>query len=230
MTAKEIAFRIANCENYKNDEKSTCYNFFKYHNNEGKLHFPEPWNGDIEKARFLIISSNPSYNSKDPGYPSYKVSSDEWDKTAYSYFLNRLNNHGQDNKFWKSIDKWIHWIHGIEGSSILNTIESIKEYRKSRSNLSNYLNDEICITNICHCKSTRQKFVNKCVDECVKKHLHNVLSCYHGEYIIVVGSIALRYKDEIQKYNKAKILIQKHPNARKMKDANRIQQFINDII
>jgi uracil-DNA glycosylase len=228
MNAKKIAFSIANCDNYNDNKENICHDFYAHHN---PCHFPEPWNGDIEKARFLVISSNPSYNSGETEYPLYKnLTPESWNTSTYYFFMNRLKKHGHSNKFWKAIDKWIHWIHGIEDSSVPNNVESIKEYRKSRLNISNYLNDEICITNICHCKSTGQQFVYKCVDECAKKHLQNVLSCFNGEFIIVVGAIALRYKDEIQKYNKAKILIQKHPNARKMKDADRIQQFINDIL
>lgn len=222
MEVKRTALSIARCDNYSNE---ICKGFIEYQDKEGCRHLPEPWNGDIEKAKYLVISSNPSYDAKEK-YPK----SDDTDDEIYSYFKNRFIDPTcksfNEVSFWRTINKWIHWIECIESGE--KDINKIIEYHVRRKLVSYY--DEICITEVCHCKSVKQMYVGDYVSRCVDKHLDSVLRCYSGKYVLVVGAVARDYLGRIRKLQPdAIVFTAEHPSAHGIRDVDRINSFIKHI-
>ena len=172
-TMSELLLSISHCEEVEKaliDKNNECHVVVSYQKKEPR-HLPEPWNGNINTAEVLFISSNPSYNAKE-NFPS--PLSDVF--SVEKFFLNRLYNSDYRPRFYIGIKKCALWI--------LKTTEESK------------LKNRICCTNIVHCKSPRQIGVERACNKCSQKWLAKVLQEFHGEYIVVIGRIAQKMIDE----------------------------------
>ena len=67
MNVMKTAIKIARCDYYQNE---ICKGFIECQDNAGVRQIPEPWNGDIESSKILILSSNPSYDAAEEYYPA----------------------------------------------------------------------------------------------------------------------------------------------------------------
>ena len=113
---KTLLINISRCNEVKNAIENSNHPFYRIVNSQEKLkpfQNPEPWNGDINKADILFLSSNLSYNP-DENYPT-----DSWDdENIYNYHKNRFSDeHYQKNKkkvlFWQKTRKSASWLLNI---------------------------------------------------------------------------------------------------------------------
>ena len=161
---------------------------------------PEPWNGDIKKAQILFIASNPSYNPREEGFPTEQSS----DEDIRNFFIERFNNaYYKKLRYWGLITKYASWI-----------LDCPKEDET--------LWEKICITEIVHCKSTRETGVARCGAYCAEKWLNRILDEYTGEKVVLLGKRAKEYCVAIRNHNK-KVFWMPHPNARGVSDRARKQ-------
>lgn len=208
----KLLLEIAKCcevEKAKMDINHSCNKIVCSQKDLGITDFqiPEPWNGHIDTAEILFISSNPSINFNE----SYPTAS--WnDEDIISFFENRFEDtpKNQWSRYWKSINKWTGWILGKD------------------SNV-NLLKDYVAITEIVHCKSQKEFGVTPhCLKTCFNKWLREILKIFKGKYIIAVGSKAKDYiKEEFT--NEKQVIYVPAPNARGITDEKRKQNILNQI-
>ena len=158
---------------------------------------PEPWNGNIESAQILYISSNPSYN------PEEIFPNNSWsNEVIEQFFRNRFqNSYYTKTPYWTCIKKYTSWIIGIPVDDPT-------------------LPDRICIMEIVHCKSLRETGVQSCYKHCVQKWLNAILREFKGQYIVLLGRFAKEFENTIRLTGKEPLLMP-HINARKVTDQYR---------
>lgn len=207
----QLITQIARCcevEKAKTDFNHPCNKIVCSQNGHG-FQLPEPYNGNIEKADILFISSNPNID-KDEQYPA-----SEWNDTEISdFFVNRFENtpKKQYSRYWKSIFKWASWI--------MPEIPSGEIHK------------HIAVTEVVHCKSKSEYGVKKCLEHCVDTWLKQVLTLFNRKYIVLVGKHAQQCYDRIKTIDDNKIIIQTpHPQrpVKGLTDAVRRRTFTEQI-
>lgn len=219
MGAREIALEIARCDAFLNS-KEECKKILAFQDRQGKRQLPEPWNGNIETAKYLFISSNPSYDINEE-WP--KLDSD--DEDVYAFFVNRFNKKTYEDikrvSYWRIINKWVHWLNNIyQNNYDFNLINKAKK---------ELMLDQVCLTEVVHCKSKGEIGVKECAKVCVKKHLKKVISLFKGSCIIVVGKLANQYIEYIKDCSNCIVVYMAHPNAHGIKDVSRFDSFIGKL-
>lgn len=187
----ELMISISCCEEVKKaieEIDHPCHKIVRFQGNELKFfQHPEPWNGNIEKAKILFVGSNPSYNESEE-YPT-----DSWDNEAiYEYHNNRfLTGYYQTNRnkvlFWRKMRKSASWLLGIP----LNNPN---------------LEKNICLTEIVHCKSPREIGFPEACNKCVEKWMDKVLTEFNGKYIVVFSKAAQERFKMFEIQNQASIV------------------------
>lgn len=214
-----------------NREESRSGEFTK-----AKFHTPEPWNGNLDTAEVLFVSSNPSIDFSE-NFPTF--SGPEWtDEDIVEFFINRLDvddegNSKFDNQYWKSVLKCAGYILGKTDSVRKLDISTKKEVAS-----------RIALTEIVHCKSEGEIGVDKAAETCFRTHTQSVIQYFlqsstRPKTIVFVGGkarnliynlaradapliehdqIADYCATEFKRWNKnARILFIPHPNARQWK-------------
>ncbi|MBE7084203.1 MAG: hypothetical protein E7373_06365 [Clostridiales bacterium] len=179
----------------------------------------EAWNGDIENAKILFISSNPSYDKKeteklDNPYPNIQMTKGE---ELIDFFKNRFSNTDWKAypKFWKRIAKFVTFI---------------PEYKNKDKKV--FFQEFVASTEIVHCKSTNEIGVNESCGKCFTLWTKKILSRFNGKYIVLVGKFACDRDFEIKRIIKDKIVIMtEHPNSRIKGNTDKVRQesFIKQI-
>ena len=151
--------------------------------NIDEFQLPEPFSGNIDTAKILIISSNPSID-KNPilnereKYPLYKWAESDVLNFFYDRFPYYINDNGcflKNNGYYSSPIKY--------ESSINARVSEILERRPIPGK-------DYCLTEIVHCKSQRQEGVKEAKDICTKLYLNKVFSLSNSKLIMIVGSHA----------------------------------------
>ena len=169
---------------------------------------PEPWRGQIATAPILFVSSNPSIADPDPDYPR----ADWQDDKIVEYFQEGFGRMRPEDRnrvpFWRSVDRIAHRIFGDNG-----TVTPGQDY---------------ALTEIVHCKSTREKGVSKAQPFCPNKWLDLVMGHSGAKIIVLLGRhardhCAARWRlDKAQRVHysvpiarrKQAVVILPHPNFR----------------
>ncbi|MGV0434349.1 hypothetical protein ACUY3H_05225 [Corynebacterium ureicelerivorans] len=116
------------------------------------FHVPEPWNGNLETAEILFVSSNPSF---DPNEEFPKLANDSWpDEKVVDFFVNRFNesNYGENNAFWKAVRKTAAYILGET-----DEFRKLSETDTSDRAIIRSIEYRTAITEAVHCKSQSEK-------------------------------------------------------------------------
>lgn len=207
---KNLLLEIAKCcevEKAKSDSTHPCKKIVCNQESFGITDFqiPEPWNGHLDTAEILFISSNPSIDPNE-NYPTAF-----WkDEDIISFFENRFDNtpRNQWSRYWKSIKNCAGWI------------------------IPNICFDKIAITEIVHCKSKCEFGVYDCMNYCAEKWLKEVLSVYTGKYIVLVGKVAQNFYVKVKELCHETIVIQTPHFSRPVKgltDEKRKQDFLSQL-
>ena len=197
-----LLLEIAKCSDIAaamSDENHPCHRIVSLQ--KGKpFQIPEPWNGNLQEAQILFISSNPSISSLEK--EEYPV--ETWtENKIQEFFLNRFSTPYDKNnvRFWTYIKKYAGWTLDMDASD--------EELPK-----------KICITEVVHCKSVNEKGVTECCDHCADKWLGKVLAEFQGQYIILLGSRAKRFEAQVRAAGKP-VLWMPHPVSGRWTDTER---------
>ena len=184
---KEHLLEIVRCSNFLNCKNTPCKNIVEYQNVIPRQ-LPEPWNGDIERAKILYISSNPSINFEE------KFPSENWDENSiidfFHFRFSKNKEYVKDYLYpylstgYPPKRRWVrYWASIRKISTKLLQYESVpgKDY---------------ALTEIVRCKSQKELGVEKATNTCSENFLNKTLSLTSAKILIVVG-------------NKAKAVIEK---------------------
>lgn len=160
------------------------------------FHMPEPWNGDLDNAEILFVSSNPSFSIHETTpklaregksargrkgnwevLPKFK--SDEWPlDRAENFFENRFIDEETrsireeyDNETWKRILKFA-------GYLLDDETRSIEKGKKLNNAQKENFASRIALTEVVHCKSENEKGVPQARVTCYDKHTRAVIELF----------------------------------------------------
>lgn len=166
-------------------------------------------------------------------YPTNSWSDDD----ICAYFENRFKTGKQSDEgenvsicFWSALVKYTNWISAELNIGIKEICSDGKGYKNHYAEL----NDIIVSTEIVHCKSRGEEGVQECADASFNKWMEKIISLFKGKAIVLVGSIARRYAQEIKTFshvqkNKISVLCISHPNAHGLSDDDRIEEIRKQI-
>jgi hypothetical protein len=192
---KNLLFSITRCPNitlHFLEEKSTpCRKIINSQgvNKRSNFQVPEPWNGVIDKAPVLFVSSNPSIADQEQ-YPLWNSSRDQ----VNDFFTHRF---GGGKKLWVKKGKYALTKNG--------TYQRATPYWAEIQNRASELlgreavpGIDYAISEIVHCKSKNNIGVDEALQECAQRYLLKVLEISNAKIITFVGRKAEQYiKDSI---------------------------------
>lgn len=170
------------------------------------FHMPEPWNGNLSKAKILFVSSNPSFdiNETTPELARKEnkevlpkiISDPEKDdpeteralKEAEDFFENRFCHKEYKNPTWTSILKHAGYL--LKKTSSIEPIGNITEKQKEE------IASCIALTEVVHCKSEGEKGVQEAIETCYNKHTRAVIELFlkssseECKKVVLVGAAA----------------------------------------
>ena len=190
---RDLLLEIVRCPNidacYK-ESGCVCNDIVKVQKCEREnFSVPEPWNGDLENAKILFVSSNPSFNESE-NYPEMK-----WDdEKIIEFFDGRFNGKYTDVR--KDNKVCVRNVDGANGKA-----EPYWGYIRNRTAELLYNNcedmvkhgEDYCLTEVVHCKSKNEKGLNSSViSECYNKYFNRLVRLSNCKVIIIVGNKAFR--------------------------------------
>ena len=170
---------ITKCNNFISCENTPCEKIVKFQKKKIKQ-LPEPWNGDLENAKLLFISSNPSIDDYEY-YPTLK-----WkDEAICDYFHNRFSKEKQyvKNYLYPKLrdgysTNWVrYWA----------SIQKISKKLLERDVMPGI---DYALLEIVRCKSKHEYGVDEATEECTEKYLNKTLSFNKSQVLVIVGKKA----------------------------------------
>lgn len=148
-----------------------------------RRHVPEPWNGDIERAPILFVSSNPSISRLE----AYPVPG--WDdERMAAYFHGRFGDASDapitDGKRTLLLDGG--------RSRAVAFLAAIRNRASELLGAPAVPGRDYALTEIVHCKSAAERGVAEAEGRCVDTWLERVLSCSGADVVVAVGARAAR--------------------------------------
>jgi hypothetical protein len=189
MTAstRDLLLEIAKCPNvveiFKGAENHPCSEIVRSQGSSVLDNFqvPEPWNGCIDKARLLYLSSNPSISEIEL-YPTWN-----WSEERLEDFFN--HRFGGGNEQWVKNGKRAMAKDGsyLDAQSYWSEIINRSQELYGRQAIPGI---DYTITEIVHCKSKNMIGVKSALGECSGRYLQRVLQASGASVIVVVGQKA----------------------------------------
>lgn len=227
---------VRQCINNK-DVSHPCFKIVNSQSVKGVHQFqvPEPWSGNLDRAKILFISSNPSIGD-DRHYPT----SESTDEYLADYFINRFRGGSKD------------WIRdGTKGLKDDGSYENIKFWSGVKARARELLGSKVqpgidyALTEVVHCKSKRELGVSEALDYCADKYLKKILDMSSARVVValgvnskkslvntfdlkmderLIGPVTLMGRERL-------VVFLPHPNARKIRTFKKIfeQQQLDDI-
>ena len=187
-TSESLLLEITNCplvRACKDGESTSCSKVVSEQRDLAwpDHHLPEPWNGQLESAPVLFVSSNPAIDKRER-YPT-----PEWpDDRRIDFFVHRfsggretwtrnfrtLMNSGEHDrapragKYWSEIHK--------------RAVELLGP--AARPGI------DYALSEIVHCKSSANRGVDQASEECASRYLEPMLSASGARVIVVIGEKA----------------------------------------
>jgi hypothetical protein len=180
---REVFVSVTHCPNVAialEDGSHPCSTIVRSQHVRGDdFQLPEPWRGQIDKARILFVSSNPSIG--DDHY-ALRSSPDEqvWESQHLAfgggsrpYILDGIKTTKPDGSPLKAVRYW----------------SSIRA--RARELLPNAVpGEDYAITEIVHCKSVGEIGVLEAALTCYNLHASNVFSVAPAKVVVVLGKFA----------------------------------------
>jgi len=210
--ARKLALAIAHCpevsEALRTDSVSCCSEIVQWQMQrwidegmspseaQSRLHRPEPWAGNLETARILFLSSNPSFDVAE----DFPDGTSAWtDDRAGDFFVGRFVNRGArdfgalDGPQASDQDRVLRRgsAHGVV----------VPHWRKTRNRAAAILGTDpsdtlasrdYVMTEVVHCKSQTEAGVNKALSLCAERWLLKTLELSPARLVVVSGSHAGR--------------------------------------
>lgn len=162
---------------------------------------PEPWIGNLEKARILFISSNPSISDHEDiqireDFPTYGMS----ERNAAEFFIKRFDNSVNPPHATFNYPGYVDFLYrsndGVfrgKGNSTDKSIETWKGiFERAKEILGPECNpnENYALTEVVKCKSKKEEGVKDASDKCIEKWMSSVLQIAKSRIVIVVGAPA----------------------------------------
>jgi hypothetical protein len=148
-------------------------------------HLPEPWNGELESAPLLFISSNPAIDPRE-SYPTPTWS----DVERIDFFRDRFSG---GSEAWTSEFRTL-----LQDGSYDANPRAGKYWREIHNRAIELLGAgarpgiDYALTEVVHCKSAKNEGVEEARLECGSRYLDRVLEASAARVIILIGSHAWR--------------------------------------
>ena len=205
MSARKIAVSIARCDELdfaKVDSSHPCSSVVREQDEVPDRHLPEPWFGNLEKAKILFISSNPSidlnHGSTGENYPRASWS----DEKIGEWFVRRVD------QTWDEVP--VSFKHPIHRSFLWRCIDG--EYRGANPsgrtpqqswNRTQGIAEELlgdvadpsenwALTEVVHCKSRDARGVAKALPMCTAKWLDPIMQAATDSNLVVLAGREVR--------------------------------------
>lgn len=208
LRAKNLALAISSCSDVCtaiSDKNHPCHKVVDWQANQhkpqitevsgSKLHRPEAWTGDLEKAKIIFLSSNPSFNSVEQ-FPNWNEI--EWSDETISRF-------GAE-RFISFPDRGFGALDSSDSSLRDRTIglnrelsELVKHWSWARRYAAYVLNKDISktsaisdyvMTELVHCKSFSEVGVMQALFHCSSKWFERMMEISPAKLIFVGGKPA----------------------------------------
>lgn len=156
-----------------------------------KHHLPEPWNGDLERAPILFISSNPSVNAAEH-YPD-----DGWSNAQVeAYFAGRFGGEGAPIRR----DGRTHLRDKTYSRKSVPFLNHLRNRAKEILGHDPVPGVDYALAEVVRCKSANQQGVKAAVTTCADLYLERTLACSGARVMVVYGDVAtnamaLRYQE-----------------------------------
>jgi hypothetical protein len=159
------------------------------------LHRPEPWTGDLAKAKMIFLSSNPSFDPaenfptwNDLAWPDKEISQ----FGAQRFVSNQERNFGasdsphpeirdrtirRDGTLSKEVAHW-RWVRQFASFAMDKPLEDT-------SAVSDYV-----MTELVHCKSSHEEGVIQALPHCTKKWFEKIMEISPAKIVFVTGAKA----------------------------------------
>lgn len=148
----------------------------------GVWQVPEPWAGNLGGGRIVFLSSNPSINAAED-YPR-----GDWTDAKVVDFVTERFTHG-----WVKNDRVLL----LDGMYHPTRVQFWVRVRKRAAELLGREADpgvDYAMTEVVHCKSTKEIGVAKAAPLCVDRHLDRVMAASAAPLVVVLGAKA---RDEL---------------------------------
>ena len=159
---------------------------------------PEPWNGKIERAPLLFISSNPSISEKEQ-YPSWNAP----ETRLQDFFQHRF---GGGEKQWVKDGKYALTQDGSYERATPYWSE-IKNRAFELLSKKAVPGTDYAISEIVHCKSRNNIGVDEALKECAQRYLSRVLEISSAAVVVYVGKKAEHYIKDVLEINENQSLV-----------------------
>lgn len=182
-----------------------------------KRQLPEPWNGNLAKAKIMFVSSNPSIDENEK-FPTRIWDDDE----ICEFFEHRFSTTKLRNRFWTYLKKWTQWIGECAEIGVEFDARNPIDYSG--------LEQVAVSTELVHCKSRREYGVGECLESEIERWMKPILRIFNGNVIVLVGGLAggcservVRCLGELGK-PEVRVIKVRHSNARGT-DRQRIEEI-----
>jgi uracil-DNA glycosylase len=233
----DLLEEIIRCEHIRDcliraNIKNPCYDLV---NSQGirsydNFQVPEPWSGDLEHAKILFISSNPSISKRDKGSPFEQYPVASWDdKRISDFFTNRF----KDDKGYAKNGIYYRQNDGNFNSISVRYWASVKKIAEGLLLRKAIPGVDYALTEVVHCKSKGEKWVAEAAEQCTRLYLGKIVNKTNAQVIVVLGNkardaIRSEYSEydipegakiyQVSLFNRTvHLLFMPHPNAWKPK-------------
>lgn len=208
LNERNLALAIASCSDVCSaikDANHPCHKVVSWQADQfqpgitevigSQLHRPEPWTGDLEAAKIMFLSSNPSFNPAE-NFPNWNEK--EWDDEDVSIF-------GAE-RFTSNVERKFGAIDSVDASLRDRTIErsgklsdEVQHWKWVRQfaafTLDKRLSETSAITDyvmteLVHCKSENEVGVSKSLSHCTDKWFGKIMELSAASLIFVAGAKA----------------------------------------
>ncbi len=206
---EKLALQISSCDEVCNslkDESHPCHKVSTWQLEKlgpveevrgSNMHRPEAWTGDLEKAKIVVLASNPSFDIKE-SFPDW---SKDWsEENIIDFAVNRFGS--KDRKYGatdvptlEDADKTI----GRDGSISSKRVKYWKHIRnlvatilEKEENQTSAVTDYV-MTELVHCKSESEIGVAKALNFCAEKWFDQLMSISPAKLILILGGKPARH-------------------------------------
>jgi hypothetical protein len=186
-SAEQVLLEIARCpvvaSCYRGEDGDGCRKIVLSQSvDHAEFHLPEPWSGDLEKARILFLASNPSlWHEED--YPTAA-----WSDTDIIDFFHRRFAGGR--KDWLKDDTRTLLKSGQHASRGTRFLQSVRNRATELLDHEAVPGADYALTEVVHCKSQQEFGVGEAMMPCNYRYLDRVLALSGAKVVIVLGRTA----------------------------------------
>ncbi|HVA23764.1 MAG TPA: hypothetical protein VMW62_05160 [Chloroflexota bacterium] len=148
-----------------------------------RFHLPEPWNGDLERAPILFLSSNPSIG------PAERYPLSDWDNARIADFFT--------HRFGGAREPWT--TDGLHPLLLNGSYDGpVSFWASVRARAAELLPDgqgprpgvDYAISEAVHCKSAGELGVEEALEECGRRYLWRTVEMSGSKLVVVLGRLA----------------------------------------